>query len=56
MTLQSANHTVIGVVNTTQCHQLVWSALFFYSVKLLFTVNFVNVICIVSVASPIIVF
>ena len=35
-TLQSANHTVIGVVNTTQCHmthQLVWYAQFaFYNV------------------------
>ena len=35
MTLRSANHTVIRVVNTTQCHiihQLVWYAHFiFYS-------------------------
>ena len=35
MALQSANHTVIGIVNTMQCHmihQLVWYAHFiFYS-------------------------
>ena len=38
MALWSANHTVIRVVNTTQCHmihQLVWYAHFiFYSVEL----------------------
>ena len=39
LTLRSANHTLIRVVNTTQCHmthQLVWYAQFvFYSVNVL---------------------
>ena len=37
MALQNTNHTVIGVINTTQCHiihQLVWYAHFiFYSTR-----------------------
>ena len=51
MPLQNANHTVIRVLNTTQCHmihQLVWYAHFIftmYSLARVFT-NFGVVLCV----------
>ena len=42
MALRSANHTVIRVVNTTQCHmihQLVWYAQFIFTVLMLDTTH-----------------